>query len=987
MSILWLVKTAKKDFVMTDIVLSKLEEIVRKSKSIAQYSSAKADAARMAYDYVHNFSKIEDDARTRALFANVILLMDSESLKRDALDRLESEYPEMSIKRAKKSLNTRIRAQRIDEIENNFCRTTLEIFRDMSRIKKFEYEQYKDQDIKEIRKFLASLPDMTQKQEMKFAELFVKKNQDSIDSIPPIILANAYKSLRAKVNSGVRGTAEDLFNVVLVRIDDLAQHFSVFDGKSVTFEGEIKDDVHNFVDVTNVANTAEGYRKMFVARAQDFPGDAPGVFGNELRNSIEKLDNVIKEYDDAWNLHNVADENTTEERLDALDSIVSEFDLPDDIKRKLSNYKFFDAANNQIPQFVDADGNQKTEYDAGDGIITDSRLAQIIDLARSDVIMRHVANSKEKEIHEEDLEKEFFNRVLFKLFEIDTAAKNYQGITEHPENFRKPEYFEDFKNILGFSNMSISDLAYKAAMKSQVDQTLGFVGRLQEKLKPVSNRKRGNLFEKLLKPLDKIDENKDARLGDKGALSKQKIEFFKNIFKTFGNGFLVSAGLSAVAGAAVLLTGIGPKVAIATVSIAAGISIAALQIRNWQKTHSPNNVDALLADQQMLIKLGVTGIAAIAMIFGAVGLAKVGAILGYTSLGAGTVNNAVQIFKAAKSQGFGIGKSIAFALGSVIAGATGAFLGRAAVMSGVNALYKPENLSDNMVAARTENNHNDVVAAKSESIAEPAEETVMIPDNKPVSHFETQVFTSQDAIDNAKRITELFYQDDLAKLQRQVDLINDYNQTYGTNVDPYRAIMFSADAGAKVPSNYAIQINDAGDIRYTNGIVKVFGAGWLKSHPEFSVDDINQMKNLFSADGKTVNPAAMDVAGRLNSVISPNNEVGAVQSGDHPLYNSHLMKNYTDANGNKAFNTFVDGASSIETKQVEVFNKVETPVAEPKPVVEEPAPVVEKTEPVAPLYQPMGMVGMVGMNGPKILGKFRQFKKRMGTFFDTVLQR
>ena len=518
---------------MADIVLSDVKEIIRKSEAIAQYSNAKALASRMAYDYLHNFRKIEDNAQTRDLFAEAMLLVDSQDLKESVLKRLESEYPEISIKRVRKSLNTRKRAQSIDEIEENFCKTTLEIFRDMARIKKTDYEEYKDKDVKEIRKFLASLQDMNHNQELKYAELFVKKHQDSIDAIPSIILANAYESLRRKVISGVRGETEDLYNIVLTRIDDLSSQFALFDGKSVTFTGEIKDDIHNFVDVTNVANTANGYRKMFVARLQDFPGDASGVFGKELRDNVKKLDGVIDEYDDAWNLHSVSDENTTEKRFDILKSMVDSFDVSDDIKQKLSKYKFFDATHNQIPQFVDSEGNKKIEYEDGDKIIAGGQLAQIIDFARSDVIMRHVANSHEKEIHEEDLEAEFNNRILFKLFEIDTAAKNHRGILEHPEQFKNPEYFNDFKKMLDFGVNNISDVEYNAAMKSQVDQTLGFAGRLQEKLKPTANRKRGKLFEKLLQPLDKIDENKDVRLGNNDAVSKQKIEFFKNIFKTF----------------------------------------------------------------------------------------------------------------------------------------------------------------------------------------------------------------------------------------------------------------------------------------------------------------------------------------------------------------------------------------------------------------------------------------------------------------------
>lgn len=961
---------------MDKIVLSELEKIIRKSKNIDVFSTAKAMAARVASDYLHDVRSLEDDPKTRALFVDVVLLVDSESLKKSVLDRFESENPTMHVKRARKKLNARKRAISPDEIEEKFCRTTLAIYRDMARIKKSDYEQYKNKDIKEIRKFLSSLPDLPHQQEMKFAELFVKKHRDSIDSIPPVILANAYESVRQKVEGGVRGSAEDLYNILTVRIDELASHFSLFEGKSVTFDGEIKDNVYNFVDVTNVANTADGYRKMFLARLSDFPKDGTGGYSDDLRNYIAKLDGVIKEYDDAWNIRNVADEITTEKRFDALNSVVAKFDLPNDIKEKISKYKFFDVAKKEMPQFISLSGEEKVDYVDGDEIISGGRLEQIIDLARSDVVMRHVADSKDTKIDEAELKKEFYDRVLFKLFEIDTVAKNHRGIVEHPDQFTSPEFFDDFKKILDFGGTGISDLEYNAAMKSQVDQTLGFAARLQEKLQPAKNRKRGRLFEKLLKPLDKIDENKDVRLGGKDVDSKQKVEFFKNIFKTFGNGFLVSAGLSLVSLGAATLTGISLPVAVATVSIASSITIVALQIRKWQKTHSPNNLDALLADRQMLIKLGVTGFAAIAMIFGGLGFTKVAMAFGYGSLLGGVSNNAVQMFKAAREHGFGIGKSVAFSLGTMIAGASGALLGRAGVMAGYSSLHHVDNAVNNAVSTNENNN------VRQDAFVEQNKPAAVVVEEQPKSHFETKVFTSQEGIDGAKHITHMFYQDDLAELQRQVGLIEQYNQTHGTTVDPHRVIMFRADAGGKVPSNYLIQINDAGDTRYTNGCMKIFGPGWLKSHPEFSADDINQMKNLFNADG-SVNDAAMDVAQRLEMIVSPRNEVGAVQSGDQPLYNTHLMKNYTDANGNKAFNTYVNGNSAIEVRQIEVFDEVvETPAVVPEPQIVpavNPQPVVH--------YEPSGVVGMIGMSGPTIIGKFRRLKKRFGTFFDTVLQR
>ena len=212
-------------------------------------------------------------------------------------------------------------------------------------------------------------------------------------------------------------------------------------------------------------------------------------------------------------------------------------------------------------------------------------------------------------------------------------------------------------------------------------------------------------------------------------------------------------------------------------------------------------------------------------------------------------------------------------------------------------------------------------------------------------------------------------------------MVEQYNATHGTNIDPYRAAMLRADAGGRVPSNYEIAIDNDGGTRFTHGNVKVFGAGWLKSHPEFSSDDIKALADVFNGD--TANEAGMKVMEKLelSEIVSEKNHVGSVSVPTKTV------------NG---INTYSNGTSAIIKETVMVPDEVVAPIVPEQPVVQ---PVLEPiAEPVAePIRNPIvmpdvndghknvsGGLGMFGVLSIKKRGGFRKLRERMGTFFDSM---
>lgn len=918
---------------MTTICLPEIAGLLNKLNNNARvFSRNKVQATKLVTDYVAGNRNLANNVGVARAFYQLIKILDSGDLKESAFQKLETEYPDVfAAEQSKKVKFLRKRSETPDQIELDFCKETLAIYRQMGLISKANYDKFSHSgNVHEIDEFLKTVELKTHKQQLKFAEIFVRNHDNNLGIVPPIILARAHEALKIKVDSGVHGYTEDLLNRILTQIDDWSNQFATYENVNNFIPSSKSQQLFNFVDTTNIAGIYQGYREVFEQRLKWFPQDENGLLANELRRNINNIDRVMAEYDFEWGLDNFAsDEKSISRRYEELKEIAVSWNVSDYVKEQSAKYIFLDKNKKALP--------------------SSERLNQIIELVRHETVLKNIANPN-KAIDAKQLESDFNNAILLKLSDM---AKD--------------------------GGKKIEERAYNRAKLDYVNQTADFAGRLNSKIESTGKDAQTDLLPGLFKPLESIDSRANARFHNSGDDEYQsKVEFFKRIFKTFASSFLTSAAITGIAIGVATVAGISLSAGIAVVGVTSGIALAYFQIKKWQKNQinmgKGYGIKDLVQDKRMLATLGTTGIAAIGMIFGAFGLTTVMAALGYGALGIGATTGSIQMFNDAKAKGLSNAVAASFAIGNVLAAAAGGIIGRGLVRSVANV---------DAVAANTENKANQSVENQNQtidagqpvtdSVAQETQETITESTETPEQtyHEETRISYTQSGLDNAKRIANMLYQDDMNQLQKHVEMVEQYNASHGTNIDPYRAVMLRADAGGHVPSNYEIAIDNNGGTRFTNGNMKIFGATWLKSHPEFSNEDIKALRDVFN--GNTANDAGMKVMERmeLSEIVSEKNHVGNVQPPVKPV------------NG---VNTYSNGTPAMIKETVLVPDEIVKPA--PKPVVE---PVVKPiiNEPVVapdvhPIENAHGAMGMFGILAAKQRAKLKKLRERMGSFFDSM---
>ena len=824
--------------------------------------------------------------------------------------------------------DSRVRSNYSDENQYLLDRIAMDVFLEMEIITP---EQHDTSDAESTIKVLQAIPELNEQQQRKFSALFIDKisnNADLLAMVPPLTLAYAYDELKKQRSENPDDTQiQSKFNRVAERIDALSTDFNT----NVGFY---------YADPSNIADVYDGYKQMFNVRMPDVPLQKQ----QEIRNNLTRLETLIQTYDEKWgisDLRNVSAQ-TLANNYDILSDKLNNVNISDATLNDASKYKFLDKDNNPIPQFLDTQGNPNTDYKHGYSIDKNGRLQQIINLARQDIAMRNCATYDDSNDNL-DYQQELDEQLMLKLFEIDTVDKVMQGASENPEQFTRPEFLEQFKKDLSQNGGSISENGYQSAIDNQVNQVAGFVGRIKTKFGRAKN-KLSTFANKVFAPIRNIDK----RANDRGEsttredLRKKRIEFFIRILKGFGSAFLFSAAITVVATAAAATAGVSVAVAIATIGVVSGIAMGALQIHKWRKKQQaagkPTTLAELLKDKRMLASLGTTALASIAMIFGAAGLAQAATALGFGALALGGTSNAISMYKDAKANGFSKTESLTWAIANAAAIAIGGITGRATANAGINEFNarNPEN-----------------------TIFQTRETTQEI---RTTTETRTETVYTPEALENAQRIAEMWYQDNPDLLQQRVEMINQYNAANGTTIDPYRAIVLNADAGAHVPNNMALHV-DGGGIEYSGGQHTVLTRQWAIDNG-FSMDDISDLRNLFMADG-SINPDGISAAMRIDPHVSAINEVGTVTAGNTPHYDGVLPQNTFDANGTPVHDVYANGESPFTTQTTTVLNHETINVDTYKPVN---------------VPWTMGMFGLYNTAKEKA----KKFKERAGALLDRI---
>lgn len=588
-----------------------------------------------------------------------------------------------------------------------------------------------------------------------------------------------------------------------------------------------------------------------------------------------------------------------------LENIVNDLEISKETLKESENYSFFDTDGNKIPQFIDEKG--KKTFDSSKYLDREGRFYNIIQTVKNKIIRDNLY----KDIDKDYLRKELNQSIILELYKLknvsllsskESLGELNKGIVKY--NKAKEPVILDIDSVQNYSDIQavtnkviaktggdISDDVYESAIDNAIDDTANDIKLLQQGNTPE------DISEIAEKQFDSINDT-----GNKKRDSKRNVRklFLLKMLKGIASAFLVSFALTIIATAGAAVAGVSVAVAMATIGITAGIVTSTIQIQKWRKQRKADGEDAslnsLLKDKKMLTKLGTTGLAAVAMIFGAAGLSQAAGIFGFSALSLGGTSSSVSMYKDARNVGMTKEEAIVWSIANAGAILLSGLAGRATAGAAIDAINQ-------------NNPENEVFQDKS-IVMQEKHTTVDVYDDK--------------AIHNAEKICKMWYRDNPAELQHRVDMINDYNSSHGTNINPYRAIMISADAGGRTFDNMALHV-DGGGVKYSGGNHNVINTEQWRQDYGFTKSDIDSVKHLFN--GKSINPDAIDTLQRLDRMVSINNEVGKVSSGDAPHYDGVLHRNTVDRAGNPVYNTYAGGKSAFV--QQDIITNEETIVFTP----------------------------------------------------------
>ena len=650
--------------------------------------------------------------------------------------------------------NKRISSLNSDANQIKFDLITLSIYQEMGLVdKSLSANDLRPAEVSEI----ISRIDLNTKERREYSSLFVDAIMDDkalFECVPPRILADAYievKKLIATTNSKKK---KDL---LLKRFATLA---SRIDSLILDFSNELN---YFYADSSNIADLYHGYQYMMKVRSADLKeqenqSKKTKQHNQQVKEAIEdnnsKLNSFLKEYDELWNLDKLTPENAEQvnKRWEEIKELLANETVSDDVLAACAKYQFLDENKQPIPQFLDSDGKQQLDFKPGYTLNPESRLAQIISLARHDVCMQNVGNL---DSGNDGLVEEFHERVPWKFAEISMASQPIQEAIDTPLT---QKYVDELWDNIEKNGADVSEETYQAFLDEEVNKTAGFAERLGDKI-GTNASVLGRVFE----PIENIDKLAKTRIEKDGASGrKQKIGVFKRILKTFGSAMAVSAGLTFVGKA----TGIAW--AGAAIGTTLGIGHMVRQGLKWRKEQKRQGLSASMkrffSDKRNWGPAVTTGLSSAAFICMATGNPELAAALGIGAITVGTSTNVANIYQDAINAGYSKGQAIAAAVAIGASGIAGAATGNLLMNSLVNYV----------------NNHTDSTLFKDKHVIEGRTETV--------THPGQRVY-ADGVIENNQRILNMWENPDT--LQARMDALMNQGLSHD---DAVRYLMAFHDA-------------------------------------------------------------------------------------------------------------------------------------------------------------------------------------------------
>ncbi|MDD4556334.1 MAG: hypothetical protein PHE89_03275 [Alphaproteobacteria bacterium] len=766
---------------------------------------------------------------------------------------------------------------------------------------------------------LNNTPKLNATQEAEFNQKFVDLTIGApqlFSLIPPSVLTQAYEHLKQEVNQektqetsekeinkdkvsenkatlqdkSARMTAQQKLESVTARIDDLSAQFFSKIG-------------YFYADPTNIADVEEGYGKMFDARTKDLSADKPEEKAklDIIQQNRSALKEFTADYDNVWNLTNVTEKDAEKlnKNYDTISKMQSELSVSDDVMKNLARYEFLDEDGKPIPQFIDPETKEKTAtWKEGAIVDPDGKLADVVLLAKNDVLMQNLSSS---ELSKETMQKEIDEVVQFKLFAINNAQEVSQGFLEDPKKFVDPKFFKEFQAKLANpeAKMQISAKIYDKAIDNQINQVAGFANRLSQKIgndKPV--------LSKLFDPISHIDKRAQGRMTNGNVKTKGQARI--EVYKRTAKGMLTAATISAaVVGVSTLgADALGMADGRAIIGMGLGMTMAigatAKNIYSWRKAQKaegkPYGIKAFLKDKRMLSACATTALGCSAMGFAAVGMPNAAMLTGGAALALGSGGAGLTTFRDLRASGISKTEATLTALASTGLIVGSGFLGRGLANAGID-YYNEHNPTN------TNFQHEEVTGKTEDTYKE--------------------TITYKDGIvEDAQRILgDNWYKDNPELLQQRVDAIQAYNAEHGTNIDPHRYLLAAHDAGALTPDNNLNHVQ-GGDNVHTGGNHKVFGAEWSQT-TGVSQTEVNNLANSVTPNGVTITPESLEAFQKTDEYIGMKNVVGSVPSNPHQNdgvlgFNSQRdadgVTNATSEGGNQ-FSTYANHDGVFEKTQ------------------------------------------------------------------------
>lgn len=635
-------------------------------------------------------------------------------------------------------------------------------------------------------------------------------SEQLFNETPPSFLADRYEELQAKLAEDKKNKVANPDTSKLERVETLMDQLAL----------EINTDRALFYnDTTNIADTYDGYMKMFDAREKylDKEKDAAKII--MLNDNRAKMTPIMNEYDSLWNIDKVQTPNA-EKRLDAILKDGEQATLSDETLALVSNFKFLGKDNQPEPQFENAKGEKNDVWQKGSKIIPGSQLDTVLAISKQRVLMENIGSNDE--ITPQFISKELNETLPGVLFALHTGDKVIHGAMEHPEQYTDKKYLDAFVKDLGNIEkpMSISPLGFDKGIDGQVNEVAGYATRLGKKVGPENP-----LFTKFFKPIEKLDKRADDRFVD-GAPNKKKIrlEMLKRTIKGGASAFLVSGAIT-VAGAAfaadaqlTAATGGMNKLAGAAIGLSlAGVMITR-NIMKWRKMQKaegkPAGLKAFVKEPRMLSTVATTALGAAALGFAISGNPGLAQICGYGALTVGVGSGIVLDTIDSKKAGLSTIESLGWGALRGLTTVGAALGGRAAANAGID--WYNQNNPDNTTFQHKEKGEPEWKVTGKETVTD---------------------YTALD--DNAdKFLNKNWYADHPDLLQQRIDAL-----TAAGVENPHHLLLAAHDAGLRAPDNMNMW-----DGTTSQGNHMVMTQTWAEQ-AGVKFEDVQALKNVFNADG------------------------------------------------------------------------------------------------------------------------------------------